>query len=269
MLTYVLGQGARDIGNMTDGHHQNQVEEVRNALQEFLANNPASTVGENSSVNTPCVLNPWGDDSIVFSVTSKDAALIEVINSVTLPERYSAIWHHKTKRLEIIFTAYPLTGALADVIGRSFEFIHKERVYGCSYNSPSDELLLIADSMIPVGPPSSSSYRSMGSFRTFMMSRRKDAEEEIKQYFSTVNPICFWIDGIEWDENEVLDLANHLNFYMFYYDTASPRINIHSPQSENVAKQPQTRYTLGKFPSTISSISIDDNLLHFVTYFNN
>lgn len=148
------------------------------------------------------------------------------------------------------------------MVGRAFTFTHGGRTYNCMYDGPSAELLTIATSMIPTGPANSSLYRNMGSFRTYTMAQNEDMPSELKAYFSNVKPICFWIDGIEWDEDVVLDMATHLNFYMTYYDISSPRVNVHSPQSENVSSQPQTRFAFDKFPTSIDSTRIEDNLLH-------
>ena len=43
-------------------------------------------------------------------------------------------------------------------------------------------------------------------------------------------PKSFWDKPVKWDEDAVLRLARHLNFYMSYYDTGSPLILIHTPR---------------------------------------
>ena len=75
-------------------------------------------------------------------------------------------------------------------------------------------------------------------------------------------PLCFWIKGIKWDEAEVLDPINHLNFYMTYLDAKSPWILVHAPPNDLI-NQPRTRFVDGRFPSHIMSQNIDDTLLNF------
>jgi hypothetical protein len=135
------------------------------ALQEFISNNPASTVGQRLPTDTLCIINPWGDESLVISLSPANGLLIAALNRIIFPERYSAIWHIGAKRLEVIFTAYALSGSSADVIGRSFTFNHNGVEYHCAYDSASPELLLLADAFVPAGPANSSVYRNIGSFR--------------------------------------------------------------------------------------------------------
>jgi hypothetical protein len=94
-----------------------------------------------------------------------------------------------------------------------------------------------------------------------MMAKSEDGDLNFKEYFSNVDPLCFWIEGIDCDEDVVLEVINHLNFYMSYYDTASPTINVHSPASENITQQPQTKYAIDVFPAMIAAVPITNTLL--------
>src|SRR5271165_1001382 len=162
-------------------------------LAPFLNNNPSSKIGEGPKTNVPFVLKPWGDETVVLELPPGNGKIIEVLNNIILPERYSALRHIDTGFLEVIFTAYPLRGAFAEVTTRSFDFIHKGHTYKCRYGEASDELLAIADLFIPTGPQSSTAYRNLGSFKTYMLSKQDDQSPSLKKYFEQVTPICFWI----------------------------------------------------------------------------
>lgn len=76
-------------------------------------------------------------------------------------------------------------------------------------------------------------------------------------------PISFWIRGIDWDEDFIVDLIKHLNFYMSYFDSFSPTIAIHDfPESKDIYES-KVRYCAGKFPESIKSTKIDRVLLNF------
>lgn len=228
----------------------------KTALAEFLANNPASSVAEFGEPH-PCigVKTPWGDESIALDLT--DGELTGVLNGLILPERYTAIWHTKTKRFEVIFTAYELNPIYSTLPDRSFHFLHHNKDYTCTFGVSSDELLSISSKFFAAGPITASIHRNLDSFRGYY------ARKEKGQPLGTAQPISFWIDGIDWHEDLVLDLVNHLNFYMSYFDAASPMIAVHSPIAENIARQPQARYLFEVFPSSIKARAIDDNLLKY------
>jgi hypothetical protein len=68
-----------------------------------------------------------GDESIGIAVFEDDPELHEALNSIHLPERFTAIWHNDTNRLEIIFTADPIPASWNDIPDRRFTFNHKEK----------------------------------------------------------------------------------------------------------------------------------------------
>jgi hypothetical protein len=223
-------------------------------LADFLSNNPTSSIGKvTTPVESVAVLNPFGDETLALTLTGADVNVIDALNGVILPERYNAIWHRKTQRLEIIFTAFPLPPIYSDLPNRTFVFRHDKGEYKCSYGSSSEILLLIASRFVPKGPQSTSAYRNLASFRAYVNQNRP----------KTHKPLSFWIDGLPWDDNCILEIVNHLNFYMTYFDAASPMILVLSPPGENVARQPQKRFAFDAFPSEIRSRRIDDSLLKF------
>ena len=76
------------------------VADVQASLAEFLKAHPFSKVEE---VEKPrkCIglCAPWGDDTIVLNLNDADPALIKGLNESFLPERFSAIYHKKSKKL--------------------------------------------------------------------------------------------------------------------------------------------------------------------------
>lgn len=230
---------------------------VKNALSSFLERNTGATI---SAISDPekciAVKSPWGDDSLILRIDENDKDIIDSLNNVILPERFSAIWHSDTNKLEIIFTALALPKRMKGIQERKFEINFEGKIYFCNFEKSSERLLSISNSFRPLGP-SSTSYRNLFSYHTYLRSNGKE------NFPKDATPISFWISGIEWDDDLVLRLMMHINFYMSYYDSFSPIILVHSPKSENVVNQPQTRFTEDKFPSEINALPIDDHLLHF------
>jgi hypothetical protein len=232
--------------------------EAQTALQEFLANNPASSL---ERVETPVpaalVAKPWGDSSLGILIS--DTSVIGALNKLYLPERFTAIWHLDTNLLEVIFTADPMPEVWKVLPQRSFTFKHKGKDYACEFRKSSNRLLRLAANTLPRGP-SRTTYRNLFSFQRYLA-----AEGGVKGIpkQTGATPLSFWISCIEWDEDIVRDLARHLNFYMTYYDNMSPVIIIHTPESEAAASPTASRFPFGDFPNIISGTELDDNLLHF------
>ncbi len=248
-------------GNGSNGGATETLSELKARLAPFTASNPASKLDEiGEPIGGPVVVSLWGDESILFILPHDADALIEALNNIYLPERFTAIWHKDTELFEIIYTAYPFFPNMSDLLARAFVFRHKGRDYECKYGESSNRLLLIAEHFIPGSGPPVTYFRNLGSFRNYVLSQ-KGTEGFVK--LRDAKPISFWIKGITWDEDTVLDLVRHVNFYMTYYDTVTPQIMIHSPKSESVGEQPKIRFPFGSFPKQILSRELDDALLQF------
>ncbi|MCW0218746.1 MAG: hypothetical protein OJI67_10540, partial [Prosthecobacter sp.] len=144
-----------------------------------------------------------------------------------------------------------------ELAARKFVFHHRGSQHSCEYARSSEELLTIAKCFRSTGPSTmgGAHNRNLGSFRQFLLGDPKVTVG--------MSPLSFWVDGLTWEDDIVLEVINHLNFYMTYFDALSPVVLVHSPRSENVAKQPQKRFAFDIFPEEIRSRSIDDNLLKF------
>src|SRR5262245_50066112 len=105
-----------------------QLQNFRARLEEFRKNNPVASIGLVSQPGADGtvvgVLNPWGDDTVALTLAGAADEVISALNSVILPERYSAIWHRETERLEIAFTAFPMPDVYRDIPDRAFTFRH-------------------------------------------------------------------------------------------------------------------------------------------------
>lgn len=233
---------------------------IKERLAPFLAKNLNSQVVEIELPKKAIVIaQPWGDSSLSIVIPPNPDAFIEQLNNVFLPERFTAIWHQDKELFEIIYTAYPFPST-EDLETRAFAFKHRGKTFECWFGSASERLLSIAENFLPVGAPMVSFFRNLPSFQNYVL-----AEKNIDGFSKLPNskPICFWVREIDWNEDAVLDLVRHLNFYMAYFDAQSPQIIIQSPPSEDVTEQTQSRFSSGSFPKAINSNPVDDALLHF------
>ena len=226
-------------------------------LGPFLERHPYSSLAQSPDPSARfAIVDPWGDKAIAIELSRSEKKIIAALNSVVLPERFTALYHPERLELEIVFTAYPVREGLQD---RQFKFFHKQREHACRFARSSDELLVIAENFIPVGPPGETNFRNLGSFRNYAFNKKNRAGLPPNHFG---DPTSFWISNVVWNDDEVLDLVNHLNFFMTYYDSKSPRILVHTPEPE-VDFSPQTRFVFDRFPSSIKSRRLDDALLTF------
>src|SRR6266568_2056851 len=202
---------------------------------------------------------PWGDVSLAINLDEKNDELINALNSVFLPQRYSAVWHADTKDFEIIFTAFPLGEELQNLIERSFIFSYRTVDYKCELRQASKRVVAIAAAYEPIAQ-SVTGFRNLASLKMYVA---QNSSEEKLLPFDLDEPISFWIRNIEWDEDRFLNFVNELNFYMTYFDNKSPVIQVHSPKLESFVNQPQTRFRSGEFPATIRARELDENMLRY------
>lgn len=237
---------------------------VRARLRPFLLANSPSSIEERETPQGKkiAIQKPWGDESPILFVPDEIEPFSDVLNNLYLPERFSAIWHKDTSDLEVIWTAHPLSPQLAEFTTRRFLFQYQSKEYKCEFSRASDRLLLLAKNSQPIAS-SITYFRNLLSFHIYTTLGEDSGNGESLPEPPIGEPLCFWIRGVEWNEDFVLNLANHLNFYMSYYDTLSPTILIHTPKTEAQDIKPKTRYIAGRFPERITSNELDDNLLHF------
>ncbi len=200
--------------------------------------------------------SPWGDETIKLFVSEEDEALVNALNALRLPPRFTAIWHCDTKDLEVIYGPLPPD---SEMRSRSFGFDFGGRSYSCEFGEVSERLLLLVKSASLEEDIDFYDTRNLRMLKLYLrMQERESNISPLKDFI----PTSFWIRGIEeWDENVVVELAQHLNFYMRYFDRETPLIQIHEDLPEQEGKQSTIRYPYGEFPKTVSARLLDPFLL--------
>lgn len=233
--------------------------DVQEALAPFLERHPNSELKEVKSGGKDrlVIASPWGDPTLVLSLPDMHADAVALLNRVRLPESLSAIWHEETKDLEVIWTAYRLSKSQLEVSERCFSFEYKGKAYECSFGESSEELLAIAKMAQIASNPSHTFFRNLQSFMKF-----SEASEKGELPRSLEKPRSFWIHKADFDEVQIIDFINQLNFYLVYYDAQSPTIIIHP--IDETKSQPRNRYVQGNFPKKIVvAKDLDSTLLQF------
>lgn len=235
-----------------------EISRKRDEFKEFLDNHPYSRLGRIEQPQTALVVfSPWGDDSIILVIPEQSRELSTALNSLLLPEPFSALYHRRTRRLEFIYTSFPLREGLQ---ARRFEFTHRKISHVCAFSECSPELLTIAEASRPAQRYTGTDRRNLPLIQSYIHKMQgSPALDDV----NLIRPNSFWVDNVDWSEAAAVDLAQHLNFYMTYYDTKSPRIMLHPSKQESIQVQPQTQYRLGRFPSKMRAREIDAELFHF------
>ena len=168
---------------------------LRIRLARFLDQHQNSSLAQVSQPEGMrlAIIKPWGDESLALVIPENFNDLVEALNGVILPQRYSALWHRDTQDFEILWTAFP--PSLPDIPNRSFRFIWREKEYLCEFAQSSERALLIAKSYEAVGT-STSNYRNLTSFKVYA--------EHGSLREAGIQPYSFWIRNIPWDEDFIL-----------------------------------------------------------------
>lgn len=224
---------------------------IRERLQTFILNNPEAEYRGDGGTRRIC--RPWGDPTLELRIPEDNPdPLIDALNAVYLPPRFTAVWHRDSRDLELIYTAHPVE---QEVRSRSFVLRFGDREFRCEFGSASERLCTLAAAAIPVAPPTDTQHRNLASFSVSRHTTRRGGNG------APPEPTSFWIRHVEWDENAIAELARHLNFYMRHFDRESPVMLVHDEPRENSAVKPRRRYPLGDFPPIISARPLDPYLL--------
>ena len=226
----------------------NEPSELRASLERFFQLNPGSVY--QATEDGGVIERPWADDTLQISVKQGDGELIESLNNIHLPPRFTAIWHEDTKDIEFIWGAVPEDNYYRS---RSFEFRFGGKAYKCEFGDASARLLSVANAAKQVQPPTMTQHRNLPLV----------APKHIALYKAlgvTLRATSFWVHGIEWEEAKVIEFAQHLNFYISFYDASSPFILNHPPDSSRRPTGPPPPLP-GLFPETIVGRLLDPNLL--------
>ncbi|MFC1932155.1 hypothetical protein ACFLXU_00790 [Chloroflexota bacterium] len=234
------------------------VDYFKERLTTFLANNPKSNIVKAKEIIV--LEEPWEDDSVSIRLPVKIAdKLIEVLNSLVLPPRFSCIFHVDKRIAEFIWGPQAKN---SDIISRVFSFNFDGHNYKCYFAEVSDRLELLARCGVRRKYNSSTEYRNLLSLRQHYLDKIKKGSELTEDSI----PVSFFIDGFEsYDEPLLIDISKNLNFNMKYFDRESPLILIHTPPSSIEIAKEQIRFIDDSFPNVIASKSKDSLLLDLVS----
>jgi len=237
-----------------------KLDAAKEAFAPFLAANPLSSVADvvRRGEKRVEIVDPWGDSSVGITLPSsaKDLDLLaKSLEHVFLPPRLTALWHSDTNELEVIWTAFNLSGRQADIKGRQFTFEFKGRKHECEFRRSSDRLLVLTKHAYPK-TTSETNWRNIQSFSHF-------ASAKNPQPGFLGDPLSFWVNNIKYNEESTIELISNLNFYISYFDEASPTAFIHPPKEAATKNKAKQRYIMGKFPEEIVARNLDNNLINF------
>lgn len=218
---------------------------LKERLAPFFAANPHSEYQDGNGYST--IDRPWGDPTLQLRIEPHNGALVDALNAVLLPRRLSAIWHSRAQELEIIYTPAPVA---PEVRTRAFEFVFQGAKIRCSFGEASEALFKIAKAAWFVKPATTTGHRNLFQPKLYA----------VDPSFKPSQATSFWIEGLAaWDENGVVDLVSHLNFYMSYFDQRTPYIFIHDEAPPGLVHE--VRYSYGAFPKTIDGVPLDSHLI--------
>jgi hypothetical protein len=223
-----------------NGQAADPMGEFRTRLADFFTHNPDADGQLVEGVLG--IIRPWGDSTLGIRVTD-NAQLIEALNNLYLPPRFSAVWHRDSHDLEFIAFRAP---ADRPFMGRKFTFCFGQREYQCEWSAASSRIVCLSDSVILMAAPTETHHRNLPFLPPL--------------FDGAGDPTSFWIHGVDWDEEQVVELARNLNFYMTYYDALSPAILVHelSGPASGIAIPQHLPST---FPETINGRALDPYLL--------
>ncbi|MEP2919128.1 MAG: hypothetical protein ABJP06_00225 [Sulfitobacter sp.] len=198
---------------------------------------------------------PWGDKTLAVFLPRSSEERIELataLSELILPTQFSAVYHIKTNKLEVLWTAYKLRAASEEVKDRVFDFNWMGTIRSSRFARSSDVVLCLAKHCLPISNESLTGHRNILPFHFYAT--------EI-EHPSLNEPMSFWIDcdGLEMDDLKTY--VRHLNAHMTYFDRSSPRVLIHEEIGSGF--QRRSRYVEGEFPAVINAREVDANLLAF------
>ncbi len=236
-------------------------------LGPFLQDNPYCSVERIGGALA--IVRPWNDSSLVIrlpAIATEQEELIRALNAVHLPPRFTAICHRATTQIEFIY--FPLKTSDSE-LHRKFQFVFRGRAYQCSFAPSSSQLLSIARNFRPARPSSETEFRNLPPFRDFQ--RTPSLPKGLQQFFSDRVPTSFFVEPIGvFDEEQMVDFALHMNFYVRYFDRDGPTIVVHdvpldvTQGNSGNSKHDRNIYISGGFPSVISARETNPALLRIL-----
>ena len=228
-------------------------EHLRERLRPFLNENPHSSLKETKG--RFFIVMPWNDRTVRLRVTNENRDLIDALNQIVLPPRFTAIWHRDSRDLEVIWGAIPRSRPECQ---RSFRFHFDGQDYICEFASASERLNRIVECASALEAVSDTNFRNLVLIKE-VLGRMKQvpAEPVLADYVFT----SFWIRAIELTDSAVVRLVRHLNFYMKYFDRDTPCIIVHDENPPDRKSEIPVQFVNGSFPVEMGARSLNDHLL--------
>jgi hypothetical protein len=246
---------------MSEAATDAEIEAAKALFSPYLAANAPSTiqrVARGAEGTRMAIVKPWDEAGIAIFLPADPKPLADALNNLVLPAPFTAIYHTDERKMEVIWTAYPIGGSMLELLDRKFTVDFEGTQHACSFGDSSDRLLKIAGNWTPIGV-SDTQHRNLQSYSQHVKWKKEADAGRAEQ--PPGRPISFWITNLGWDMEHVIRLARHLNYYMTYYDAISPFMFVWPSKME--AASPRTRYVRGSFPENIDATDVEDDLLHF------
>lgn len=238
------------VKKMPSRNSKKRVAGDKEKLATFLANNPYSqmTTLKSEKDRIPAVSKPWNDESLMLLLLPQSKMkVIDALNNLILPPRFSAIYHTDINTIEYIYTRLKQDDS---IVSRRFTFNLDNKHYSCKFDKASERLMLLV-SCFARTQDTRTNFRNL----TYLEEESPPGEME---------PVSFYVSGFDkYDENEILELSEYLNFFMQYYDRESPIIITHS-LTEHPELLSRLECIEGGFPNIISTRRKDPFLMDFI-----
>lgn len=227
-------------------------------LAPFLKQNSYSKIEKKGK--SYYVTRPWNDESVSFILKDDSQSdLIAVLNNLILPPRFTALYHLDSNTMEYIYT---LLDKNDPYISRQFEFTVDGKTYYCQFKDASERLLLLSKLFRPVGEEPRTECRNLSLLNIYMNPKLMQLLKLDEDFFTKRKPISFFVNGFErYEEDKIVEISKHLNFFISYYDRKSPLIIIHSTKSDEPQPLKVLQFVEKDFPKKISTSYKDSFLL--------
>jgi hypothetical protein len=244
--------------DMEAPHEENEAATLVKQLEPFLKHNPYSQIQKKGERYH--VVDPWGDESLSFVIEPDSRVdLIAALNNLVLPPRFTALYHLDSNAMEYIYTFLDRN---SPYISRVFEFTIDGQTYHCQFGRASERLLLLSKVFTASGEESGTAYRNLrllNMYTTYVQQKKLASGEEPS---GSPIPTSFFVSGFEkFEEDKMVEVSKHLNFFMTYYDGGSPIIVIHSPRGDKLEPLRELLSLETEFPKKVSCSRKDPFLL--------
>jgi hypothetical protein len=244
------------MNDMKTPDENNEIAAFEKKLAPFLSQNPYSKIEKRGK--SYYVTSAWNVESVSFVLEpDSESDLINALNNLILPPRFTAVYHSDTNTMEYIYT---LLDRNSPYLSRQFEFSIEGKTYHCAFKDASDRLLLLGKLFRPTGEIED--YRNLAQLSMYTnpdILKTLGLEDD---FLRDSKPVSFFVSEFEvFDEEKIVEISKHINFFMRYYDRQTPYIIIHPLQRSEIEPVKQLQFVEPAFPKHISTRRQDPFLL--------